>query len=105
MPGRLWGVETVMKATKGRWYDDVLEVWRDRAGRVTAEPDVLEMHWLIEPQLGGAHLDGNAWHNGDNVAMLCRGSHLRHDGPRCHKRTRERHKDARRPLLAELVER
>lgn len=88
----------------GLWFDEQTQQWRAPAGQL--KPDLLlrlkelEKHAReILVKVGGAHLDHDPRNNApENRRALCQRCHLVYDRAE-HKRTRSRHKDARRPLL------
>ena len=68
----------------GRWFDAAGHTWRDRRGRATRWPDLLEVARgrTTRVVLAAAHLDGNPANNRlRNLRSLCQRCHVLHDVP------------------------
>ncbi len=68
----------------GRWFDEELATWRDRRGRMTRWPDLVDRtrFRVTRVVLAAAHLDGDPTNNRlDNLRALCQRCHMLHDRP------------------------
>jgi len=77
----------------GRWWDEVLQIWRDGKGRRVPSPARLEDVSVRTTKvvLAAAHLDHNPGRCGPrhrNVKALCQRCHLLHDRPEHRRRIR-----------------
>jgi hypothetical protein len=69
----------------GRWFDDEAATWRDRRGRPTRWPDLVEATELRTTRvvLAAAHLDNDPTNNRlVNLRALCQRCHMLHDRPK-----------------------
>jgi len=67
-----------------RWFDESAASWRDRRGRSTRWPDLVEATWLRTTRvvLAAAHLDSDPTNNRlANLRSLCQRCHMLHDRP------------------------
>jgi hypothetical protein len=68
----------------GRWFDESARTWRDRRGRPTRWPDLIEAlnFRLTRVVLAAAHLDNDPANNRlANLKGLCQRCHMLHDRP------------------------
>lgn len=68
----------------GRWFDPIAGTWRDRRGRPTRWPDLIDAgsFRLTRVVLAAAHLDNNPANNRlSNLRGLCQRCHMLHDRP------------------------
>lgn len=68
----------------GRWFDEAAGTWRDRRGRPSRWPDLLEAGQLrlTRVVLAAAHLDNDPANNRlANLRGLCQRCHMLHDRP------------------------
>jgi hypothetical protein len=68
----------------GRWFDELAATWRDRRGKITRWPDLVEATRLRTTRvvLATAHLDGDPTNNRlTNLRALCQRCHMLHDRP------------------------
>ena len=69
----------------GRWFDERAATWRDRRGKTTRWPDLVEATALRMTRvvLAAAHLDGNPTNNRlNNLRAFCQRCHMLHDRAR-----------------------
>jgi 5-methylcytosine-specific restriction endonuclease McrA len=68
----------------GRWFDTTARTWRDRRGRPTRWPDLIDAgdFRMTLVVLAAAHLDNNPSNNRlANLRGLCQRCHMLHDRP------------------------
>ena len=68
----------------GRWFDEQAATWRDRRGRPTRWPDLMETPRFRKTRvvLAAAHLDSDPTNNRlRNLRALCQRCHMLHDRP------------------------
>jgi hypothetical protein len=68
----------------GRWFDEATVMWRDRRGRPTRWPDLIDagQFRLTRVVLAAAHLDNDPANNRlSNLRGLCQRCHMLHDRP------------------------
>jgi hypothetical protein len=97
---------TVLTMLNGLWYDVEGHAWRAPHGKLPHDLfmgiEKATMRWK-RVRCGGAHLDHDPTHNTDeNLRWWCGRCHLLYDMA-AHRETRLTRKDAKRPLLADLI--
>jgi len=81
--GRPHGM-TVRCLPDGRWFDTSCQTWRNRHGRPTRWPDLVEIALIRHTRviLAAAHLDHDPRNNRlRNLRSLCQRCHMIHDRP------------------------
>ena len=66
----------------GRWFDEAAEAWRNRRGKATQGPDLVEATQMRTTRvvLAAAHLDSDPSNNQlANLRCLCQRCHMIHD--------------------------